>query len=500
MQTARSADRWPEMAWFQPTLERVPVGVVCVDATNVVRFSNEAARRLLGQEATPGGRGVTVALGRDDRARYEVHQLAAFTSGTTTTWQHSLTAADGREIWVEHTVSPFYDADGVVVGVMSALPDATHQHEVERALEGSRDFSTIVLDTVGAFVVVLGRDGRILRVNAAVARLGLTPDRLVGRSVLHGSLVPADRRDEVAAAFRASLEDRLSSRELALHLRDGSVRRVVWNTTTHRNSDGSVRTIIATGIDVTELRAAEARLNERDHLDSIGRLTAGVAHDFGNTLSVVRMRVDRLRSHDPSADTRDLDAIERSVAQAQALIADLLSFSRGHDEPVVHLPIDQAIGVALRDIHDVMRTSVTVAAHLSAKDALVCIGPTRFRRLLDNLCVNANDAMPDGGTLTLATDFCIADAEHQPPMPDGEPLATGRYVHFLIADTGAGIAADVLPHVFEPYFTTKPPARGTGLGLATVYGTVAQAGGRVRVNSAVGVGTTIEIWFPCAVA
>ncbi|MBI4935571.1 MAG: hypothetical protein HY828_16950, partial [Actinobacteria bacterium] len=88
MQTARSADRWPEMAWFQSTLDRVPVGVVCIDATNVVRFSNEAARRVLGQDAVPGGRGVTVALGRDDRERYERHQLAAFTRGTTTTWEH----------------------------------------------------------------------------------------------------------------------------------------------------------------------------------------------------------------------------------------------------------------------------------------------------------------------------------------------------------------------------------------------------------------------------
>ena len=484
MNAPSSAERWPEMEWFQPTLDRVSVGVVCVDATNVVRFSNEQARRLLGPDGCPGGRGVASALGRQDRAQYERHQRAVFARGTSTTWPHSLVTVDRRSMWVEHTVSPFYNADGVVVGVLSTLPDATHQHEVEAALEGSRDFSTIVLDTVGAFVIVLDSDGRILRVNAAATKLGLRPDRLIGRSVLHGNLVPADRAEAVRSAFLASLDDRLGSSELDLQLEDGSVRRVVWNTMTHRNTNGSVRTVIATGIDVTDLRAAEARLSERGHLDAIGRLTAGVAHDFGNTLSVVRMRVDRLRSRASDADCSDLDAVERTVSQAQALIADLLSFSRGHDEPPVQLPIDQAIGVALRDIHDVMRTSVSVAARLSARDATVCIAPTRFRRLLDNLCVNANDAMPAGGTLTIATHICDVD--------------TDRFVRLVVTDTGTGIAPDVLPHVFEPYFTTKPPARGTGLGLATVCGTVAQAGGRVHVSSTQGVGTTFEIWLPCS--
>lgn len=369
--------------------------------------------------------------------------------------------------------------------------------EAELALAGSRDFTSAVLDTVGAYVVVLDAHGTVLRVNAAMRELLDGDAELVGRNVTApDDIVPPHRLDEVRAAFHAMCAGQLHDFQVDLHRPDGTIRRVLWNTTVHRDPDGTLRTVIGTGIDVTAQRELEERLAERDRLDTIGRLATGIAHDFGNTLWALRMRIDRMRGRGDPASTSDLEAMVRAVDHAHALIADLLEYRRGVDRAAAPIAVDDHALDAMAVVRDAVRPTVKIVVATDAAGARVLVDPGRLERLVVNLCTNASDAMPDGGELTVSTSVAEPDEPLMPGGVRGERFAPGRVVRLVVADSGVGIPPDHLPHVFEPYFTTKPPARGTGLGLAGVFGAVAQARGDIRVTSRPDQGTTFEVWLP----
>ena len=360
------------------------------------------------------------------------------------------------------------------------------------------DHLSTLIDTVAALVVVVDLEGRVRRFNRACEILtGFSRHDVVGRS-FRTALVPADR-DEVARQRWATLRTTREpiSFDNEWRCADGSRRTIAWTCTPLLGPTGDIKAVVGTGIEVTDQRLLDERFAQLERLDSIGRLAAGIAHDFNNTLAALRLRIARLRARGRSIEESapELDAMERTIDHSQSLIAELSTFSRRDHLAALPVDVNAAVQRVAADGRGLFGAAIEIHLDLTDDELVTMIDPARFDRILMNLMLNARDAMPGGGTLTMITD--------RRPVPGGPPLsvppgglAPGEYVRVSVADTGVGIEQRHLARVFDPYFTTKPPGVGTGLGLATAFGTVTQLGGAIDVSSTVGLGSTVTVWLP----
>ena len=247
--------------------------------------------------------------------------------------------------------------------------------------------------------------------------------------------------------------------------------------------------------DVTARRQTEERLRQAQTMAAIGRLTAGVAHDFNNLLAAITGNAEILYSQlgdDPAYRNR-MGMILQTAGRGADLVRRLLAFSRKQELAPVLIDMNQVV----RGMNDLLRATLGRGVHIETRfdpslwPAL--IDPVQLEHVVLNLAINARDAMPEGGRLTIAT--ANTTMEHQDPETD---LPPGDYVAITVTDTGFGMGADVLRNAFEPFFTTKPPGQGSGLGLSQVYGVATQSGGAARLDSAIGRGTTVTVLFPRA--
>ena len=257
--------------------------------------------------------------------------------------------------------------------------------------------------------------------------------------------------------------------------------------------EGGPRAVFCTGLDVTEQHLLERRLAQVDRLDSVGRVAAGVAHDFGNTLAAMQLRLDRLMARPlDDAGREDLAAMQRTIARARELIAELNASGpaeAARPEPIsVNIEVERALDL----IGELIRDDVEVTVELTHEDPGVLLDSARVRQVLTNLAINAHDAMPDGGEMRVTTRIETVGTSRAGQLGVG----CGRYVRLSVSDGGIGIDEAALPLLFDPYYTTKPPSTGTGLGLATVQGVARQAGGAITVTSEPGCGTKFDVWLP----
>ncbi|MES2176621.1 MAG: GAF domain-containing protein [Gemmatimonadota bacterium] len=255
--------------------------------------------------------------------------------------------------------------------------------------------------------------------------------------------------------------------------------------------------------DVTARRALEAQLLQAQKMEAVGRLAGGVAHDFNNILTVIRGCADFLRESMPTTDERrvDLDEMLAATDRATTLTRQLLTFSRKQ----VVLPRVLDVNIVVRGIEPMLRRligeEIELAVMLQGNRLAVRADLGQLEQVIINLAVNARDAMVQGGVLGIETDIVVMTPDdvrrHQlDPMTTAQATRVGEYVVIRVTDTGIGMESSIMEHVFEPFFTTKSEGHGTGLGLATVHGIVAQAGGHVRVRSVASEGTTFEVFLP----
>lgn len=242
------------------------------------------------------------------------------------------------------------------------------------------------------------------------------------------------------------------------------------------------------------LKESQEQLLHTQRMDALGRLAGSVAHDYNNLMTAV-VGYASLVAETMDGDPRkaDIDEIRLAGERAVSLTRQLLTFSRKQVMTVTALSVNDVIGgmerLLTRLLGDRVKLEVDLAADLASIDA----DPSQLEQVIMNLAVNAGDAMPSGGRLTIKTSAVTLDEGHRVRHPEAE---IGPHVLLLVRDGGSGIAPNVLPRIFEPFFTTKPRGRGTGLGLATVYGAVRQWNGHIAVSSAVGAGTEFRIYLP----
>jgi signal transduction histidine kinase len=241
----------------------------------------------------------------------------------------------------------------------------------------------------------------------------------------------------------------------------------------------------------------EERLRQAERMEAVGQLSGGIAHDFNNLLAVISSYADMLRADMPRDDQRraDLDEIVKAAGSAATLTRQLLAFSRRQVLQPVALDINEVVHNTSNILRRTIGETIELSLKLEPTVASARADRGQVEQVLMNLVVNARDAMPRGGTITIATADEIVDADHLPSDAAGGP---GPYVALSVSDHGSGIPPHILGRIFEPFFTTKEKGRGTGLGLATVYGIVQQSRGVLRVQSEQGVGTTFEVLLPRA--
>lgn|GEM_PF-1078701 len=352
-----------------------------------------------------------------------------------------------------------------------------------------------LLDKAQDAILVRDLVGHVSYVNAAAERLfGWSAAEWEQGSAAEAVFAPAQKATEEAEAYSAQHGEWLGELELAT--RDGNHRTVQSRWTLIRDTAGRPRSRLLINTDITEKKRLEAQFLRSQRMETIGTLAGGMAHDLNNALAPVLMGIQLIRRDATDPETqRLLEVMEANTYRGADMVRQILLFSRGTmDER-------QCVDVAtvLREVERIARHSFprNISVSLLAPRDLWAISgnPTQLHQVLLNLCVNARDALPRGGELSLSADNVHLDPVEAATLPGGRP---GDFVMLLVADTGEGIAPEHRSRLFEPFFTTKPTGQGTGLGLATVARIVTAHGGFWNVRSDVGVGTTFEIYLPKA--
>jgi PAS domain S-box-containing protein len=353
-------------------------------------------------------------------------------------------------------------------------------------------------DAAPVGIAHIALNGQWLRVNQRLADLlGYSREELEGPSVdgrVH--LEDVEGEAEALSGMAAGTLDRHVVAEKRYRRRDGSFMWARVNMSVHRDTDGQAQHFIAVIEDITEWRMLEAQVRQSNKMDAIGRLASGVAHDVNNLLSVVLSYSEMLSQEleDNDRMRSDLDEIRAAGVRAADLMHQLLAFSRQQVLQPKVVDLCEVVNGMEKMLKRLIGEDVELVARVSPGGKIL-VDPGQMEQVIMNLAVNARDAMPRGGELTIDAAEVMLDAAHASEQVGARP---GPHVVLTVTDTGVGMDKATQARIFEPFFTTKEEGKGTGLGLATVFGIVRQSGGMISVQSELGKGTTFKVYFPLA--
>ena len=469
--------------------DKIPALLAYVDAGQRYLYVNQAYANWYGlskQELI--GKRVRDVL-HEESYQGAIKQIETVLRGEEVSYENVIYDTDGQLRAVRATYVPHFDKSGQAKAFLGLVEDITErkraEEERERLLAQIREQAQRVqqiIDTVPEGVLLLAPDGRVILANPlgkkdlaalAGAQVGDTLTRLGDRSLVELLTSPPkglwhevttdDRHFEVIAR---PLDTELESEDWVLVVRD-----------------------------VTQEREVQRRVQRQERLAAVGQLAGGIAHDFNNLLTTIILYAQMgLGKHDlPPNVTRAFETIIGESRQAARLVQQILDFSRR--SPIETHPVDLKpfVKEAIRVLQRTIPESIRLHFDVGPEEYVVDADPTRVQQVLMNLVVNARDAMPEGGDLRVGLFRVEVSPSEKPPVMEMVP---GEWVCLAVADTGTGIAPEVLPRIFEPFFTTKPRELGTGLGLAQVYGIVTQHGGDIGVETRVGQGTTFRVYLP----
>jgi PAS domain S-box-containing protein len=362
-----------------------------------------------------------------------------------------------------------------------------------RELRGREARWRALVEATPAAIVEVDLGGRVLVWNQFAATMFGWDDG----AVFAVPALPADAIEHLSPLWaQAAAGEEIVDAQLSIKVAGGEDRDLAVSVAPLRTADGSVQAILMLAADVTERRRLQEGLRDAQRMEALGQVAGGVAHDFNNLLTVITGYADLLtrRLTLDTEDRRLFDNIRNAAERAAVLTGQLLTISRRQ----VPKPVVLAPDAALRSIADVLQRilgiDITVDWQLDDDGGCVLIDPGRFEQLILNLAINARDAMPEGGRLTIGTAAVTVDQGTA-----GQRSAAIDQVCITVADSGVGMDPETRRRCFEPFFTTKDRSKGTGLGLAAVQGVVEEAGGTIRVESEPGQGTTFTIDFPAVV-
>jgi len=453
------------------------------------RFLGRAAAEVLGKNDTEL---FDPEIGREIMARDRL----VVQSGEAKTYEEPGTAAGVTRLYLA-TKGPFRDPNGQVIGLLGICRDITDRKRAEEEIRQSQQKLRIHFEHTPLAVVEWDLQFRVTAWNPSAERIfGYTRQEAMGQ---HASfIVPIQFRQHVDRIWTEVLKQSGEGARSANDnlTRSGRTISCEWYNTALVDDSGRVLGVASLAQDVTERVALEERLRQSQKMEAVGRLAGGVAHDFNNLLTVILGYAQILADGVP-AGSRLADStvqIKSSAERAAGITRQLLAFSR-----------KQVLSPRVINLNDSMMNLDSLLRRLIGEDIEVLTVPAgdlgsvkadpgQIEQVLMNLALNARDAMPRGGKLTIETSNAELDASY---ASEHQPITAGRYVMLAVSDTGEGMSPEVQARIFEPFFTTKEVGKGTGLGLSTVYGIVKQSGGYIWVYSEPDRGTTFKIYFPC---
>ena len=363
-----------------------------------------------------------------------------------------------------------------------AVEDARRAEQRYRAL----------FDNAADMISVLTPDGLVVETNQrSLDILGVGPEQLIGRHV--GEFVVVGQEERLCAHDFEQVKAGQDRRVVPVRRPDGGVRYVEFSTTLIQ-LDGDTR-VLSVGRDVTEERRLEEGLRHAQKVEALGRLTAGIAHDFNNVLAIIMANSDLLLEDLAEGDPRreDVAQIAGAAHRAAGLTRQLLAFSRQQVLQPTVVDLNTTVSALEKLLQRLIGEDIDLSFVAGADLGRVRADVGQLEQVVMNLVVNARDAMPSGGRLSLETSNVELVEDH---VEGHWSIPTGRYVVISVTDSGCGMDAATQHRILEPFFTTKEPGKGTGLGLSTCFGIVTQSGGSITVCSALGQGTTFKIYLP----
>jgi PAS domain S-box-containing protein len=402
--------------------------------------------------------------------------------------------ADGGYVTVDFSLSPIFDETGKVVMLIPEGRDISDRKAAEHLIIEQAMLLNITTDAI----MVRDLANRIRFWNSSAERIyGWSALEAIDRDA--NSLFYPDPVPAAVTALATVLQQGEWQGELEKITKTGQTVIAQSRWTLVRDEEGNPKEILIVDTDITEKKQLEAQFLRAQRLESLGTLASGIAHDMNNVLTPILAASQLLPLRLKHLDDRSrslLRMLEESAKRGTALVQQILSFARGSDGSRNWVQIRHTLSEVVRVARQTFPKSIDISLNLATTDLwLIFADPTQLHQVLMNLTINARDAMPDGGHLSIAAENLILDRSYLRLNIDAK---TGPYVVLTVADTGAGIAPDILERIFDPFFTTKAPGKGTGLGLSTSLSIVKSHGGFVSVHSDVGQGTRFKIYLPAA--
>jgi PAS domain S-box-containing protein len=507
------------------------------DREGRITYANPSTLAVIGKplEDLLGKQTVEYNSHDDEAAQVDANDLKVMAGGQSLVVDETFTDASGDTRLFRSTKTPLRDPEGNVIGLAGISIDVTAERSAMAALRASEERFRTLSETVPAFIFITNDKGEITYTNSAFQNYtGMSSAELSGMG--WGRALHKDDRSVPQAAWdEAASSNKPFAAEYRFRNRDGEYRWFMCRATAVRNAQGIVTQWIGTCSDVqdaidarqtlkamnegleakvaertAELEAAldtlrleaierekaEAQVRQMQKIESIGQLTGGIAHDFNNMLAVVLGSLEIVKRRigtDPDKALAGIEHAEEGAKRAAQLTARLLAFSR--QQPLAPEPVNanRLVSSMSQLLRQTIGEQIEIETVLAGGLWRTHIDASQLENAILNLCVNARDAMPDGGKLTIETHNCHLDETYAASAADVEP---GQYVLVSVTDTGSGMPPEVIERAFDPFYTTKEVGKGTGLGLSQVFGFVKQSGGHIKIYSEIDDGTTVKLYLP----
>jgi PAS domain S-box-containing protein len=473
-------------------IQASPLAIVTLDPAGTVRSWNPAAERLFGWQAHEVVGRPSALIGPDQQAESRALHERVARGETLAGVEVRRRKRDGSLVDLSLSLAPLYDAQGGLSGLVTMMADVTERKRSEEALREREARLQLLVTQMPAVVWTTDAALRITSaVGAGLSALDVQPDGGAGASL--AELLQSRGTEFLSpAAHRRALAGEALGYEL-----EWCGRFFQCHLEPLRAADDRVTGCIGVGIDITERRGLEEQLRQAQKMEAIGRLAGGVAHDFNNLLTAILGNTSLVLANLPAADANRelLQANEKAARRAAELTQQLLGFSRQTMLRLEPTNLHNAIHDTVKILRRTIDPRITVEVRSAPVLRQVRADPGQMSQVLMNLCLNARDAMPNGGRLLVETEPVVLDEEASRRHLDARP---GEFVRLSVSDTGHGIPPDIRSRIFDPFFTTKEPGKGTGLGLAMVFGIIKQHQGWIECASEVGQGTRFDIYLPRA--
>lgn len=494
-------------------LEAIPDAVAAVNQQGIIIQVNSQAEAMFGYIRDELiGQKVEMLVPERQRSQHDGHRAHFHSQPKIRRMGSGLELhgrrRDGSEFPVEISLSPVQTGNGIIV--LSAIRDVSEGKRIEeelrranaqleirktREVRDSQNRLALIVDSSQDAIIGKNLDGIITHWNKGAAEIyGYSAPEMIGRHI--SILAPEDKGNEISEILEhISKGERVGYFESVRITKDGRKLNMSISVSPIYDADGKVVGASTIARNITAQKKTEEQLRQSQKMEAIGRLAGGVAHDFNNLLGVVTACSELLKGRVDADSMEYIENIREAVKRGSALTRQLLTFSRRQTVQKQLLDLNDRLREVRKLLSPLMGDDVEIIQLPKSDSAIVEADPGQIDQIVLNLAVNARDAMPRGGKLILETgvfDFDESFATDHPGM------SAGRYVMLAISDNGIGMNEATRSRIFEPFFTTKESGKGTGLGLATVYGIVKQSGGHIWVYSEVGHGSTFKIYLPSA--